>query len=373
MIKYFNTDNIRILQEMGANVYVGTNFNAPGSITKSESKKFKEQLQHKGVVCYQIDFKRRIGSIRSNIHVIKQIRKIIVENKIDGLHVQSPLGGVLGRIAAHKMDVKVLYTAHGFQFFPGGPKKDWFLYYPVERLLSHWCDALVTINTDDFKAAQKFPTHTFYIPGVGTNIIKSQNRSVKEIQSLRKIYRKKLSIASDEFLILSVGELTVRKNHQTMIKALKQLNNPKIKYVIAGVGQEKENLINLINNLGLQNNVKLLGYVNKDVLDGLYYAADLNVFVSLREGLGFGGLDGVAHNLYIIGNANTGMKDYIINQNVGLMMNDPTDVNELAKLVKQAQKNEHSLRESEKAYIRKFDQQNINKLMKGIYQQILFS
>lgn len=371
MIKYFNTDNIRILQEMGANVYVGTNFNAPGSITKSESKKFKEQLQHKGVVCYQIDFKRRIGSIRSNIHVIKQIRKIIVENKIDGLHVQSPLGGVLGRIAAHKMDVKVLYTAHGFQFFPGGPKKDWFLYYPVERLLSHWCDALVTINTDDFKIAQKFPTRVFYIPGVGTNIIESQSIPFEKRRKERAVIRNKLGVSKDDFLILSVGELNKNKNHQLVIRAIKKLNNPKIKYVIAGTGTGRKDLEDLIHALGLEKQVRLLGYINN--LDGLYFAADLNVFVSKREGLGFGGLDGVAHNLYIIGNANTGMKDYIINQNVGLMMNDPTDVNELAKLVKQAQKNEHSLRESEKAYIRKFDQQNINKLMKGIYQQILFS
>lgn len=53
-------------------------------------------------------------------------------------------------------------------------------------------------------------------------------------------------------------------------------------------------------------------------MDGLYYAADLNVFISTREGLG--GLDGVAHGLYIIGNGRTGMKDYIKEPETGLLL-----------------------------------------------------
>lgn len=371
MIKHFNMDNIKILQNLGATVYVGTNFKAPGSITESGSEEFKKKLEKMGVFCFQVDFKRRVGSLKSNIHVIKQIRKIIKENNIDGLHVQSPLGGVLGRIAAHKMNVKVLYTVHGFQFFSGGSKKDWILYYPVERFLSRWCNALVTINTNDFKIAQKFPTRVFYIPGVGTNIIESQSIPFEKRRKERAVIRNKLGVSKDDFLILSVGELNKNKNHQLVIRAIKKLDNPKIKYVIAGTGNGRKDLENLIHTLGLEKQVKLLGYINN--LDGLYFAADLNVFVSKREGLGFGGLDGVSHGLYIVGNSNTGMKDYILNEKIGQMIDDPNDVDQLVSMLTKIIKKHPRISKDQNKYFEKYDRKNVNQIMKSIYKNTFFS
>lgn len=372
MIGNFNLDNIKILQELGVDVYVATNFTCPGSITIRESNVLRKKLESNGVKCYQIDFKRKTGSFKSNLRVIKQLRNIIKNENITGLHVQSPLGGVLGRIAARGFKVKVLYTAHGFQFFPGGPKKDWLLFYPVERFLSHWCDAIITINTDDYKVAKKFYSPVYYIPGVGTDVMSMQKLSLEERKEIRDKTRKKYDITDKDYLILSVGELTKRKNHQLVIRAIKKLNDPHLKYIVAGVGVEKANLKKLINSLNLQRQVNLIGYVNN--LRNLYLAADLNVFVSKREGLGFGGLDGVAYGLYIIGNDNTGMKDYIPNNKVGLMIHDPDNVNELAKMIDLA-KNKHLQIKSKKdiSFLQKYDQHNINKKMKKIYSKLLFN
>ena len=370
MIGNFNIDNIKILQSLGAKVFVGTNFNAPGSITVKKSTELKKRLHMMGVKCYQIDFERRTGSIKNNIRIVKQIRNIILREKITGLHVQSPLGGVLGRIAAHGLNATVLYTAHGFQFFHGGLKKDWVLFYPVERVLAHWCDALITINTDDFNLAQKFKTRVFYITGVGTKVNEVISLPERSKQRLRENTRKKLGIAADDFLIISVGELTKRKNHQLMIKALSKINNPKIKYIIAGVGQEKMSLENLITDLNLKKQVKLIGLLNKEELNALYYAADLNIFISRREGLGYGGLDGISHGLYIIGNGNTGMKDYIINRKIGRLVYDPDDVDGLVKIVKEIVKNRPQIPSSEIKYMEKFDQSNINQKMRQIYKRV---
>lgn len=370
MIGNFNIDNIKILQDLGAKVFVGTNFNAPGSITVKKSTELKNKLHLMGVKCYQIDFERRTGSLKNNLRIVKQIRNIILHERITGLHVQSPLGGVLGRVAAHGLNVKVLYTAHGFQFFHGGLKKDWVLFYPVERFLAHWCDAIITINTDDFKLAQKFKTQVFYIPGVGTKVNEVINVSEKSKQKLRENTRKKLNIGTNDFLIISVGELTKRKNHQLMIKALAKINNPKIKYVIAGVGQEKKHLEKLIADLGLKKQVKLVGLLNKVKLNALYYAADLNIFISRREGLGYGGLDGISRGLYIIGNGNTGMKDYIVNDKIGRLVYNPDDVDGLVKIVRAIVKARPRIPSTEINFMTRFDQLSINKKMINIYKQV---
>lgn len=91
------------------------------------------------------------------------------------MHCNTPIGGVLGRICAHKAQTPtVIYQAHGFHFWSGTPLKNWILYYPVERVLAHWTDILMTINQEDYERARTFRLHRdgklILHPGVGVNI-----------------------------------------------------------------------------------------------------------------------------------------------------------------------------------------------------------
>jgi len=60
------------------------------------------------------------------------------------------MGAVLARLTARscrrKGLLKVLYTAHGFHFFSGAPLSYWLTFYPVEKWLSRFTDAIITIN-----------------------------------------------------------------------------------------------------------------------------------------------------------------------------------------------------------------------------------
>ena len=46
--------------------------------------------------------------------------------------------------------------------------------------------------------------------------------------------RKELGISNDSFVVLSVGELKPHKNHKTVIKAMGQLKDEDITYLICG-------------------------------------------------------------------------------------------------------------------------------------------
>lgn len=279
MIEQFNMNNIKILKELGFGVHVGTNFKSPGTITNEISNGLIEKLTKLGVKCHQIDFKRGVGTPSANKKAFRQLSKTVEEEDISGIHTHSPLGSIIARRVAHKLGVKVLYTAHGFQFFKGGRLKDWLVYFPVEWFYGRWTDALVTINTDDYALAKHLPIkRVYYIPGVGTDIENVERIAKEQRQKLRQEVRRNLGINDDEYLLLSVGELSDRKNHATVIKAISKLNDPKIKYVIAGIGDEETNLKSLIKENRLENKVQLLGYQTD--LDGLYFAADLNVFIS---------------------------------------------------------------------------------------------
>lgn len=165
----------------------------PGTITKDKSDQLVEKLNDMGVVCHQIDFMRGIGTHKSNKKALKQVCHVIRDEKITGIHAHSPLGGIIGRRAAHKMHVKIIYTAHGFQFFKGGPIRDWLIFFPIEWFYAHWTNALITINTDDYSVSRHLPVRRrYYIPGVGIDLKSVSETPRKEKSILRRKVRSQL-------------------------------------------------------------------------------------------------------------------------------------------------------------------------------------
>ena len=92
------------------------------------------------------------------------------------IHCHTPVGGMLGRLAARqarKKGTRVCYTAHGFHFFTGAPVKNWLLFYPAERFLARFTDLLITINQEDYARARRFPAgQTALVHGVGLDLTK---------------------------------------------------------------------------------------------------------------------------------------------------------------------------------------------------------
>lgn len=106
---------------------------------------------------YSICIARSPFSLK-NFKAFKQLKELLKNNEYDILHCHTPMGGVIGRLAAIKLwkaeKIKVIYTAHGFHFYKGAPLKNWLMYYPIEKWLSHFTDAIVTINEEDYEKAK---------------------------------------------------------------------------------------------------------------------------------------------------------------------------------------------------------------------------
>lgn len=113
--------------------------------------------------------------------------------------------------------------------------------------------------------------------------------------SVRNECRRKYHIPQDAVLLLSVGELSRRKNHQLVIKALAELGRTDICYVICGQGALKHQLMRQAEALGISRQIRMPGFV-ENVAD-FYQAADLFVFPSLQEGLPVALLEAMAAGL----------------------------------------------------------------------------
>ena len=231
---------------------------------------------------YDVLFERSPFKI-ANIKAFLRLKEIVEQGEYDIIHCHTPVGAILTRLAAikaRKQGTKVFYTAHGFHFYKGAPLKNWLLYFPAEWLCAHFTDVLVTINQEDYVLAQKHmkAKKVAYVPGVGINLEKFGNSSIDVAQK-----RNELNIPSDALVVLSVGELIKRKNHQLVIRAIAQMENKNIHYVLAGEGGEREQLLALSTQLGIQDRVHLLGY--RTDINELVGASDIFCLPSIHEGL----------------------------------------------------------------------------------------
>jgi glycosyltransferase involved in cell wall biosynthesis len=108
-----------------------------------------------------------------------------------------------------------------------------------------------------------------------------------------------------ERFILHVGTLQPRKNLLVLLEAMAQLGRPQLRlYLAGGRGWYYDEIFARVEALGLQQQVRFVGYVEDNVLPLWYNAASLLVFPSLYEGFGMPVLEALACGTPVIA-ANT--------------------------------------------------------------------
>lgn len=291
---------------------------------------------------------------KSNLKAITEIRKLVEQNEYDIVHCHTPVAAMCTRLAcmhARKKGTRVFYTAHGFHFYKGAPKKNWLLFYPVEKVCAHFTDVLITINREDYAfAKKKIPVKQIeYVPGVGIDVEKFQKTEIDERKK-----RTEIGVPEEAMMLLSVGELNENKNHITAIKGIGALNDQNIHYVIAGNGAKREELERTAKELNV--NLHLLGY-RTDVAE-LYKTADLYVHPSFREGLPVALMECLASGTPCIGSNIRGCVD-LLKANVFR----PDSPEEISRLI---------LKYEENGNIDKmFSVSEINRKMQEIYEMNL--
>lgn len=308
----------------------------------------------------------------NNIKAYKMLKKIIDEGHYDIIHCHTPMGACITRLAAiqaRKNGSKVIYTAHGFHFYSGAPLVNWLVYYPIEKLLAHKTDVLITINKEDYNRAKKFKAgRVVYIPGVGIDVTKFCDE-----QNGRVGKRRELGIKEDEFVLLSVGELIRRKNHQVVLEALAILKQDNklnsIKYIICGSGVLEKELKDLSKSLDVADHVEFLGYRND--INEIYCSADLFVFMSLQEGLPVALMEAMASGLPAICSNIRGNNDLIENGKNGVLIDNNAEElsGEIFRLMIDSELRSNF---SQKALdtIGKFDLYSIQSNMRSIYSDL---
>lgn len=321
-INSFSIASIKASHMTNLKFYMAANWD------KTYSEEQKKDENKYNVYIKQINFSRFPFS-KQNIRAYSQLIQLINKEQINFIHCNTPIGGILGRLAGKKCKVKkIIYQVHGFHFYKGAPLKNWLIYYSGERFLARFTDALITINHEDYDLAKrKFKLRNngniYYVPGVGIDL---ENYNTQIVDNAAK--RTELGIPEDATVLLSVGELNENKNHETVIRAITGMD---VYYIIAGQGDKKHYLEKIVEKENMCDRVKLLGF--RSDVNELYSMSNIFIFPSFREGLSRCLMEAMANGLPCAVSNIRGNID-LIDEGKGGVLFDPNNVAEITSSLK---------------------------------------
>ena len=284
----------------------------------SIDKPVDEELLNKGVKVFEVPFSRNPLGI-GNIKAFKKLNDLQRLYSYDIVHVHTPIASIYGRLLKIKHNnIKTIYTAHGYHFFKGGSKLGWLLYYPIEKVMARLSDAVININSEDYKITKNKlkPKKCYFVNGVGIDLKKYRKLSEDRISFIKE----RLGLKANDFVVLMIAELNKNKNHIQIINAMESLKDkyPNIKLLCAGDGENINYLSEQIISKDLQNSIFMLGY--RQDINNLINISDVGVLMSYREGLPRNLMEFMACGRKVIATNIRGCRDIVCNESVGTLV-----------------------------------------------------
>lgn len=259
--------------------------------------------------CHALPLSRNPLDIPTLLRAPAAIRELVREGRYDLVHVHTPVAAFLVRFALRglKLRPRVVYTAHGFHFHRNGKALPNAVFRFAERIAAPWCDALVTINREDFDAAQAagFATRVEYMPGIGvdTGLWKPERADIAAVAAVRR----ELGLDDAAVLFLMVAEFNPGKRHRDVIAAMQMLGKGNVHVAFAGDGPLRAALQEQADVLGLADRLHFLGF-RRDI-PVLVRAARAVLLPSEREGLPRSLLEALSMGVPIIGADTRGISE----------------------------------------------------------------
>lgn len=266
---------------------------------------------------------------RNDMSVVNRLAEEIEAEGYDIVHCHGARANFIAMFLKRKIKKPMLTTIHSdykLDFSDSSYKK--LLYTPLNILALRAFDYYIAIS-DSFKEMlleRGFDEEKIFVSYNGIDMEKTNSLTREEFLA-------KYNIENRYSLIVGiVARLHQIKNHETFILAANKVIDKKKDslFLIAGEGNEEENLRELVKNLGLEDNIKFLGHINDT--SSFYNAIDINTLTSLSESFPYVILEGAARKKPIISTDVGGVNRLIKNDYNGYIV-DIKNVSALSRKI----------------------------------------
>jgi glycosyltransferase involved in cell wall biosynthesis len=253
----------------------------------------------------------------------------LTQEKYDIIHVHTPfVAHYLGLKLAAKLNIPCLETYHTFfedylhHYLPWMPKS---IARGIARLISkrqcNAVDAIVAPSNPMLDVLRKYGVNVL------AEVIPTGLQDSSFLEANGQAFRLQYGIALDRPMLLYVGRVAFEKNIDFLLEMTKHLikNNPDVLLVVTGEGPAEASLHLLSKNLNIENNVKFIGYLDRDKeLNACYESADIFVFASKSETQGLVLLEAMAQSTPVVAIAELGTASILIEGKGALIAPDDT-------------------------------------------------
>ncbi len=260
------------------------------------------------------------GGIYLSFPTISQIKKILIKEQIDIVHIMLPtFSSIMAAKAARLLGIKVVAHSHTQpenlslnlpKFLQLDILNNIFYKYII-WICKH---AEITICPSKFAERdllKREPSLKTVVISNGTNFLKFKRKNPKK-------FINKYKIPEDCKKLIYVGRLHPEKRVETFIEAMPLIlkKYEKVHAVIVGPGHMKKTLEKLSKNLKVENNITFCGKVSEEDLLGAYSCCDIFVLPSLVELEGMAVLEAMScKNPLLIANSKFSASVYFVKGN----------------------------------------------------------
>ena len=264
---------------------------------------------------------RRVGGIKffRRRKKIKEIKPFIQSRQVSLVIADSWKSLELGIDFLNINKIPVICLAHGNELLSKNKRKTNRIQKTLNKVTSVVSNSVFTKNLVQNIISTKVPVNVV-LPGAS---------------DLRNISEFEIPNIKGYPIILTLSRLEKRKGHSFIIESVKKIlpKLPRLQYIIAGDGPEKNFLMNLVKKNNLEATVKFIGTVNDQQKKYLFQKTDLMIMPTLDEsenrsieGFGIAYLEAAFFGIPSIASNVGGAPEAVLDKKTGIIINN---INEL--------------------------------------------
>lgn len=279
---------------------------------------------------------KKLYGYRASFFYNKEAFKILKSLNLDLVHINTEFGiSQFGFIVASNLHIPSVYTYHtmyeDYTYYATKGYFDRFSKWAI-REFDKTC---MNRATEIISPSKKTLT---YIKSIGVekyvNVVPTGfelNKFARSYDNLKKVadLREKLGISKEQKVLLCLGRLAKEKSFDIIVKGYKnyltKYTNQNTILIFVGDGPEKNDLIDLVNQLELSNNVKFLGKVSNEEVFKYYLISDLFVNASISETQGLTFMEAMASSVPVLCRFDNNLVGVIDNNKTGFFFIDELD------------------------------------------------
>ena len=256
----------------------------------------------------------RLVSIREVQHTYCDfVEKYLMEFKPDCVHAHDWLTFEAGILAKKNFGIPLVAHVHATEFDRAGMHTGNPLIHEIEYEGLMLADKIIAVS----EATKRIIHEKYHIPLNKIDVIYNsldENYQSDEYDYDESAYRYAESLKQQGYTIIStVGRFTVQKGLHILMEAaaLAISKNPKLLFIFAGDGEERNSLIHLAARLGISRNVIFTGFIRGRKLRDIYSVSDVFVMSSISEPFGLTALEAAHHGDVLILTKQSGVSEVI--------------------------------------------------------------